>query len=56
MKKLFMVDGFFFDKKSDAKLHRDANKESGYKVSLGPDHWRYGLKSNPGTGFPRGKR
>ncbi len=62
MKRLFEVNGVFFENKQEAKASKDAVTN---KVHLGPDHWRYGLKGNPrthshncrsggpGNGFPR---
>ena len=47
MKRLFKVNGIFFDSKKDAKKHRD--EAMAYAVELGPDHWRYGVKGNPRT-------
>jgi len=45
------VDGHYFDKKEQAKIHRnnlneEAGKESKYQLRKGPDHWK---------GFPVGK-
>lgn len=63
MKKLFVVAGTFFDNKKAAKEFRNSHK--GECVSIGPDHWKYGVKGNPrthshnnragghGNGFPR---
>lgn len=62
---LFTVKNMPFDNKLAAKDFRDAN---GGCVSIGKDHWRYGLKGNAkthshnaksgghGNGFPKGKR
>lgn len=55
MKRLFEVNGSYFDNKYDAKVYRDAlnghQKDDAYyedkvknpqfKVKLGPDHWKY---------------
>jgi hypothetical protein len=48
MKRLFEVNGSFFDNKEDAKAVRDetnlhAGKGKQCHVKLGPDHWRFGL-------------
>lgn len=63
---LFACDGLYFETKAEAKHHR--NGDPARRVSLGPDHWRFGLKGNPrthshnnksggaGTGFPHKKR
>lgn len=73
MKRLFEVVGTFFDNKEDAKAVRDEfnmgphDPKHPAKVSLGPDHFRYGLRGNPrthshnaksggpGNGFPNKK-
>ena len=39
------VDGHYFDKKEQAKIHRntlneEAGKESKYQLRKGPDHWK----------------
>jgi len=55
MKRLFVVAGNFFDNKEDAKAARDEFNSGPHDpkhratVSIGPDHWRYGLKGNPRT-------
>ena len=41
MKKLWEVDGKYFDKKMDAKAYRDAN---GGNVHKGVDHADFGVK------------
>jgi len=62
---LFTVKNVAFSNKADAKAFRAIN---GGCVSIGKDHWRYGLKGNPkthshnaksgghGNGFPKDKR
>jgi len=62
---LFTVKNESFDNKQAAKAFRNIN---GGCVSIGKDHWRYGLSGNAkthshnaksgghGTGFPKGKR
>ena len=52
MKRLFCVGSAFFDNKADAKKARDCGQltmGTAYPVTLGPDHWRYGVKGNPRT-------
>ena len=45
MKRLFICNGCFFSSKKAAKIER---YRSGWCISIGPEHWKYGLK-----GFPR---
>jgi hypothetical protein len=45
MKRLFEVNGVFFDNKEKAKQAR----KPGESVHLGPDHDRYGVHGNPKT-------
>ncbi len=68
MKRLFSVNGSYYDNKADAKQERDSLSEPRPTIRLGADHWRYGLKGNPrthshnahsgghGNGFPRKAR
>lgn len=47
MKRLFIWNGIFFDNKEAAKVARNAACHG--SITLGPDHWRYGLNGNPRT-------
>lgn len=51
MKRLFEVNGQYFEKKDDARAERgplikgkdDQPDHYRWPISKGPDHWRYGL-------------
>jgi hypothetical protein len=52
MKQLFVCAGVSFEKKEEAKTFADECEHQGHKrpkVSIGPDHWRFGVKGHPRT-------
>ena len=63
--KLFTCNGQSFSTKKAAKDFRDTPQGAGSSISVGPDHWRFGVKGNPrthshnsrsggpGNGFPK---
>lgn len=63
--KLFVCNGQYFSSKKAAKEFRDTPQGKGAPISIGPDHWKYGVKGNPrthshnsrsggpGNGFPK---